>query len=56
MLQETRIFVPQETRNFSRDASMLSVDKQKRLSQRMPHRHRDRDEHRRSLVVWEGVF
>ena len=24
MLQETRIFVPQETRNFSRDASMLS--------------------------------
>ena len=35
---------------------MHRVDKQKKLSQRMAYRHRDRDNLRRSLVVWESVW
>ena len=46
----------QETRNFPRDASMLCVDWQKKQSQRMAYRHRDRDNHRRSLVVWKSAL
>ena len=34
---------------------MLCVDKQKRLSQRMAYRLRDRDSHRRSVDVWVSV-
>ena len=54
ILQETHTF-PQETRTSPQDASMLCVDKQKRLNQRMAYRHRDRNNHRRSLVVWESA-
>ena len=57
---QRKIFFPQEmlqeTRTFPKNASMLGVDKQQKLDRRMASRHRDRENHRRSLVVWESVL
>ena len=55
LVHKKRANLPQEAVNFPQDASMPCVDKQKRLSQRMAYRHRDRYHHRRGLAVWESV-